>query len=241
MAPQKTHRESKRPQVSARHLADYMAATETAKRTIIRSCKYQTIARVVQHDEAKQAVGRFLRTQESNIGILLGEAQNLRGRMADDDFERDLFDHNADYIDRFASVCSDLVLPDADRIMPGKALVAEFHGVRVPFELQFRLRRLTKTNKIRVGGAMLRYRKGRALDVMAGLWQSALLLGVLRDMSGGEAEEPEAKLCITIDAYAGVAHAAPSDSISRYNNMVSACATIAERWPNIKPPAGASL
>ncbi len=51
MLQPKTHREVKSPQVNARYLADFMAASEVAKRSIIRGCKYQSIARVVQHDE----------------------------------------------------------------------------------------------------------------------------------------------------------------------------------------------
>jgi hypothetical protein len=38
-----------------------MAASETAKRSIIRGCKYQAIARVIQHDEARLSVGKFIR------------------------------------------------------------------------------------------------------------------------------------------------------------------------------------
>src|ERR1019366_6730326 len=34
---------------------------------------------------------------------------------------------------------------------------------------------------------------------------------------------------------------APSDSVSRFREMEAACATIAERWQNIEPPAGAIL
>src|SRR6266700_3165515 len=103
MKPEKTHRLVKDPQISARYLADYMAASEQAKRTIVRKCKYQAIARVVQHDEAKAAVSQFMRGGEGDIGALTDKAQSLRDRLADDDFDRDLYDHNADYIDRFAA------------------------------------------------------------------------------------------------------------------------------------------
>ena len=43
----KTHNVLKSPKISLRYLADYMAASEKARRTIIRGCKYQPIARVV--------------------------------------------------------------------------------------------------------------------------------------------------------------------------------------------------
>jgi hypothetical protein len=104
MPEPKTHREVKDPQISLRALADFMPSSELVRRTIIRSCKYQAIARVVQHDEAKLAIGRFIRSGKADGAALKAEAQKLRDRMADSDFDRDVFDHNADYIDRFAKI-----------------------------------------------------------------------------------------------------------------------------------------
>ena len=241
MLPAKTHREVRNPQISARFLADYMAASETAKRTVVRGCKYQPIARVVQHDEAKLAVARFIRSGHSDIAVLGHEAQTLRDRMADSEFDRDVLDHNADYIDRFASVASSLVLPSADLLVPGKAHAIELNGVRIPVEIHFRLRRVTQTNRVRVGAAMLRYAKGKALAPAVGEWQSAFLLGYLNLTEPDDSVEPERKLCLTIDAYSGVSHSAPSDSVRRFQNMKAACATIAERWPAIAPPLGAVI
>ena len=94
----------------------------------------------------------------------------------------------------------------------------------------------TKNNQIKEGAAMLRYAKGAALSDSIGAWQSAFLLGYLRETSVDETVHPDAGLCLTIDAYAGVAHKAPTNSVSRYQNMKAACATIAEQWPNVKPP-----
>jgi hypothetical protein len=36
-------------------------------------------------------------------------------------------------------------------------------------------------------------------------------------------------------------HEAPTDSVSRFKNMEAACASIAERWPNVAPPPNAVL
>jgi hypothetical protein len=60
-----------------------------------------------------------------------------------------------------------------------------------------------------------------------------------RDMAAGA--EPELKLCVTVDAYAGAYHAAPTTAVSRFNNAEAACATIAERWANVTPPPGAII
>ena len=129
-------------------------------------------------------------------------------------------------------------MPEAEILQPDAAEPLVLHGVKVSVELQFRLRRLTKSNKVKVGGGMLRYAKGKALENEIAAWQSSFLFGFLTRSAVGT-DEPEQKLCITIDSYSGVAHPAPTDATRRFNNMVSACATIAERWPAIQPPPNA--
>src|SRR6202047_3935185 len=97
-----------------------MAASDVRRRSIVRGCKYQPIARLVQHDEAKSTISKFLRDGDGDTATLTEKAQTLRNRMADSDFDRDLLDHNADYIDRFAKVFPDLTLPNVEFHPPGK-------------------------------------------------------------------------------------------------------------------------
>lgn len=241
MSEQKTHRKVNNPQISARFLADYMAASEQAKRTIVRNCKYQAIARLLQHDEAKAAVGKFIRTGNGDTSTLFGAAQKLRDRIADSDYDRALYDTNADYIDRFGQIAHQLILPNAEILPPGKSAAITLNGVKVTPEISFGLQRTTTTNKIRVGAGMLRYAKGKPLRVDQAEWQSAFLFGYLKRVIADDALEPELKLCVVIDAYSGVCHAAPTNSVSRFKNMEAACASIAERWPNIPPPNNAVI
>lgn len=239
----KTHREVKKPQMSARHLADYMAASETAKRTIVQKCKYQSTARVIQHDEAKMTISKYFQgSGVSGQSALREAAQALRDRLADDDFDRDLFDSNADYIDQFVLVSAGLNIPNAERLPPGRPLVIDISGLSIKPQIQFRLRRVARGNKIKTGGGMLRYSKGKALPVDVAEWQSAFLLGCLQMTEHGQdGSEPEHGLCLTVDAYSGVAHPAPTDAIRRFKHMESACASIVERWPNVLPPPKAVL
>lgn len=241
MTPQKTHQETKPPQIPARHLADYMAASETTKRRIVRDCKYPPTARILHHDEARAIIGRFLREAGATIGTLTGEARTLRDRAAGNEPDRELLDRNADYVERFAAVVERLILPNAERLAAEDFQAVEFHGLRVPFELQIGFRRLARTNRVRTGGAMLRYSRNKPLPAEVAAWQSALLFGALRDETRGFDGDPELQLCITIDAWLGIAYRAPSDAVRRYGQIVSACASIMERWPNVRPPEGAVL
>lgn len=241
MSDKKTHRLVKNPQISARYLADYMAASEKAKRSIVKSCKFQPIARVLQHREAKAIVSKFIWQGDSNSAALTAKAQVIRGRIADTSYDRDLFDHNADYVDRFASIAALIEFPDGEISMAGKADSIDLNGVRVTAETHFRIRRVTRTNKIKVGAGMLRYQKGKALSPDVADWQSAFMLGYLTEIGTEGGAEVEHKLCLTLDAYSGAVYSAPTDAIRRYQNMEAACASIAERWPNIEPPANAVI
>jgi len=237
----KTHRLVKTPRISARLLADYMAASDMARRTILVGCKYQPIARVVQHDEAKQTLSKFFRAENPEIDSLNVAAAKLRARMHDTEFDRDLYDHNAEYLERAAQVVPQMELPEAEFLNPGTNPAIMIEGVKVNPDIQFRLRRVTKTNKIRVGAATFRYAKGKALKPDTGNWQSAFLLAYLGLTETEDGAEPEGKLCVTIDAYSGACHYAPGDSVSRLKNMKAACAGIVERWDNIQPPANAVI
>ena len=156
-----------------------MSGSDIRRRSILVGCKYQSRAEFMQHDEAKLNVSKFLSAGNPQISTLHHAAMKLRERMADDDFSRDLFDHNADYIDRFAKVFNPNALPAAERLAPGKCPAVMLGGVKVTPDIQLRLQRLTKSNKVRVGAVTFRYAKGKALKPETGAWQSAFIMGYL--------------------------------------------------------------
>jgi hypothetical protein len=237
----KTHREVKEPKISFRFLADFMAASSTAQRSIVRSCKYPPIARLVQHNEAKLSIAKFIRSENPDATELTEKAQELRNRLADNQFDRDLFDHNADYLDRYAVVHASLALPKAEILNPGPHPSIIINGVKVSPELHFRFQRVTKSNEVKIGAGMLRYQKGKALSPVIAAWQSAILLGYLNSTNSDDSQTPEGKLCITVDAFSAVVHVAPTDAKRKFSQTESACETIAEWWQGIKPPPNAIL
>lgn len=241
MLAKKTHREVKQPRVSARYLADYMAASDTTRRTILRKCKYPSTAQVVQHDLAKTAVSHFICSGGGEVIGLSERATQLREMLEEDEFKRLVLDYNADYIDNFAEVAHEVSIPAVERLVPGATPTIKLGDVTVSAELHFRLRRTTKTNKVKVGGGMLRYAKSRPLKEEVAAWQSAFIVGYLNMTSGDLSATAENKLCLTVDACTGAAYPAPGDAISRFKNMEAACATIADAWDKVKPPPKATF
>jgi hypothetical protein len=237
----KTHTQIKQPQISIPRLADYMAASEQAKRTIAQSCKYRAIARVVQHDEAKAAISSHMLGGTKDIAELKERAAFIRNKLSDDDFEADVNDHNADYIERFCEIATDIKLPIAELLPATRFAPLMLGGTRVTFVPQLLLRRKSKTNKIKIGALMLRYAKGKALPEKAAHFQSSAIFGYMKTVEQEQTAEAERELCITIDGYLGVCHEAPGKAIYLFKKMKAACEALAERWPAIPPPKNAIL
>jgi hypothetical protein len=158
----KTHKEVKQPEISVRYLADYMAASERKRRTIIEGCKYRPIARLHQHKEAPTAIAHALRHGSATPQWLKERAAMIRSKIATDHFDAFTNESNADYVEAFSKVVASVELPEAE-ILPGN-LFPDFdiRGVKVRFAPHLMLRRLIKkTNKLKRGALMLRYSKGR--------------------------------------------------------------------------------
>ena len=237
----KTHIAVLEPEISVRFLADYMAASERRRRSIVEGCKYRPIARMLQHKEATATISNAIQKGSVDPQALKDKAESIRNKLADDDFDALTNEANADYVQKFSEVVASIKLPNAE-ILPGKVFPPfKVHGVKVRFSPNLLLRRLDKTNKLKRGAFMLRYAKGKPLNPIVGGNQAAAAFGLLKEYDVEEGAEADKPICVTLDAFTGVLYAAPGASISIFANMKAACQSIAERWPNIKPPKGAIL
>lgn len=238
---EKTHVAVPNAEISVRYLADYMAASERRRRSIIEGCKYRPLVRLLQHKVATVTISNSLQSGPPDPKALKEKANFIRNKMAADDFEALTNEANADYIQKFAEVSASLKLPSAE-ILPGNSFPPiKVNGVKVKFSPQLLLQRIDKTNKPRRGAFMLRYAKGQPLNPDVGGYQSAAAFGLLKEYLAEEGTEPDKGICVTLDAFAGLLYPAPGKSISMFADMKAACATIAERWPNIPPPKGAII
>ena len=238
----KTHREVKAPQISIPQLADYMAASEQRQRTIAQDCKYRSTARVVQHADARIVVTNHILSGGGGTDDLQAKADAIRNKLSDSDFEADINDHSADYIERFAKVFPNVELPASAKLSAPEIFAPlTLNGVKVTFRPQIILGRITKTNTVKSGAIMLRYAKGKPLKPDVADYQSAGIFGYMTTLNTSNAAEAERALCVTLDAYMGVCHPAPGNAVYLFKEMSAACATIGEWWPGIKPPKNAIL
>lgn len=232
-----THTLVKHPKISSRFLADYMAASEIRRRTIIRDCKYISTARRLQHDRAMPYMSSALLNGQLVDGGGGNISAALRNGPHTSPFQEKKAKVNADAIDHFDTVFEKIELGKHLRTPVTDAEPIELGGVIIKPMLAFGVSRFTKTNKLRIGAACIRYSKNKPVKNETAQFQAAFTHGYLRHFNEDEALEVEPKLCWLIDAFSGKLIEAPSNSVSIYNNITSACYSISERWDKITPPA----
>ncbi|RAK57748.1 hypothetical protein [Phenylobacterium deserti] len=236
-----THVVVPEPELGVRYLSDYMSGSERKKRSILVAAKYRPLARLIQHQEAKATIVNAAVKGLLNKDFLLSRADFIRGKLVTDDFEALVNEANSGYLVRFSEVVSSLDLAGLE-VLPGKKhQVAPIGGLKVPFVSNLLLRKVSKTNKVRVGALMLRYSKGKELPKLTAEYQSALIFGLLQHTHAEAGAEIDPALCLTLDCHTGSAHPAPSKAVTMFKNVSAACATIADAWPNTMPPQGAVL
>lgn len=237
----KTHGFRPVPGMSIRMLADYMAGSEQAKRTLLTKCKFPPKAPVIQHKDAQESIsGRLSRVGAVDADIA-ERIEILRSGLQGSDFEIEVAENNADYLERFMEQPF-AVPPHVQETMAGNkipALVIE--GFRLSCSPHLIFKRVNRRNVPKMGLGFLRYAKGKALSADAADWQGAISFGFLKTKleQGLSETDPERELCLTFDVWTGATYPAPGNSVYRFNEVRAVCAGIAQRWDNIQPPAGA--
>lgn len=243
MPDDKTHSLREKPGMSASKLADYMAASEQARRSLLRGCKYRPIARVVQHQAAKESIAESLSSGMSGDGVLETRIEILRNGLHGSDFDNEVAEHNADFIERFLQMKPQIPSQAKEIMKAGKMPPLNLDGFSLSFAPDLILRRTNIRNVPKMGVAFLRYGKNKPISDEVGCWQSAIAFGYLdtKLKQGTSDTDPEKQLCVTLDVWSGKSHAAPGNAIYRFNEVKAACAGIVERWALIAPPENAAF
>ncbi len=243
MIQEKTHNVRQNPGLSANRLADFMAASEQTRRSILRSCKFMPRARVIQHQEAKESIARYVSSADFSATDLETRIEILRNGLHGSDFDNEVAEHNADYIERFMEKLPALPARVQEVLQAGKMPSLDIHGVNLTFSPDLLLKRVNQRNSPKLGVAFFRYAKNKPLSDEVACWQGAISFGYLdtRVKQGLGDVDPEKEMCVAVDMWTGKVHQAPSNAVYRFNEVKAACAGIAERWDQIQPPDGAVI
>ncbi len=239
--PKKTHYAVASPEIPLQYLADYMNASNQARRGIVQKAKFKSLGRVFQHQIARKTISDHILDGNPFPGDLASKATDIRNMLADSEFESLLYGYNADFVEAFVAACPQLDLSSFDVVAPVKLEHPTFNGTVVKFKPSLLTSRKTKANTQKIGGIMYRYAKATPVEKEVAEFQTAFIYGYFATWPFIEEAKPEDKLCIVFDAVSGETHTAPSKAIYKFNEMKAVCGDIAEKWENVKPPPGAVL
>ncbi len=239
--PDPTHREVKAPEVTCRELASYSSGSERNRRNVVEGAKYKPIMRVRQHRDAHRILTKSLSGNKSTKGDFISDIERLAAKICDDEHEVKERDINVGYLRHVLSMYDDIKLPaelvtSAEKWAP---IISDSTKVKMGPHLV--LRATGRDNVPIIGALTFRYAKGKTINDEEAKYQAALTLGYLRKVPIDDVAEPKEKLCLVMDCHTGRLHQAPSDSLTRFKNMMAACESIADMWPKIKPPIGSVI
>lgn len=237
----KTHTLRPSPGMSIRMLADYMTASEQAKRTLLTRSKYAPIAPTIQHDAARESIVEHLSSGAGSTDAIELRIAALKSGLQGSPFEIEKAENNADYLERYLATTPPLP-PKAQQIQTGDKMPAlDIEGFTLRCSPQFVFRRVTRTNVAKIGLGFLRYSKGKPLPLETACWQGAIAVGYMTTklQQGLGDIDADREITAVIDVWTGQCHAAPSNSVYRFNEVRAACAGIAQRWGQIPPPPNA--
>ncbi len=235
MSNEITHRLQANPRIRAQDFAEYMAASDVAKRSLIRRCKFRPLAPMLQHREAKSSIARWMREGSGDLAALATEAARIRRKLADTAFEADTNEHNAAYIEAFMAVCESLEIPACQMTPPMGKMQFGIEGLTVGYSPDLLLTATNRQNVAKAGALFLLYQKGKAAVEEPSLYLNSLSFAYLSGSAIVEYAETDKKLCVSVCSHSGVVRCAPGNAATRFKNMQAAAETIVEQWDAIKP------
>lgn len=231
------------PQVSANQIAEYLAASPTRRKRIIRDARFPKTSIVAQYDKAREGLVNFLADDTRSIKHLAGATEYLTRRNgrpdATDWLKRDgRFSMEA--IEVFQLAYNKLPFVKLDcREVNGRQPHLDMWPTRVSVNLDLTIHKPVKaSNRDRIGGAILLFSRGETsgrartehCKVIAGL----IYTYCQRFMS--EHSDPDAGLCFAVDVFNRTAHTPPGTFAAKLRHVADACEEIAARWKTIPPP-----
>ncbi len=161
--------------------------------------------------------------------------------LADSEFDAQLHQYNADFVDSFAANAASFDFSRFEIVAPQRIPDPSFNGTLVRFTPSLLTYRTTKQNTQKIGAIMYRYAKGKPVPTDTAEWQCAFMYGYFIEQPFYEEAKPEDKLCLVLCAVSGETHRTPKKPIYKYNEMKAVCSDIAERWDKVPPPPNAIL
>lgn len=241
--PQARYRLNADPRLSANQLAEYLEATATRRKSIVRDAKFPKAAVVTQLKEARTSIAKLLTHPALAGETLVAAAERCVSRESGinaTDWVRQDCKASLEAIDAFHLAQSSNVLGLGQftfRPLAPNPPLLEISGVGVSVNLAATVHRTLK-GVPRIGGVMLylgrpeasaKVRKERGVT-------AALLTYLFCQEFLPELGKPDPALCFLLDVFGKAIIAAPARHKRLLGEVHLACEEIVLRWQTIDPP-----
>lgn len=244
---EKKYRYKATPQVSANQISEYLTASPTRRKSIIRDARFPKTAVISQYVKARDGLTTFLGDGTRSMSHLASAIDSLEKRRikADADARPWLVKdsrYSVEAINAFQLAYNKLLLPKLDcRIIPGRLPAIVRWPTKVTVDIDVTTHRMGKDGAPdQVGGALMLFSRGepstaRRIDRCKTI--AGLILIFAEDYLTTTDRVADSSLCLAVDVFAGKSYPPPGTFAKKAKSIGDACEEIADRWKSVDAPA----
>ncbi|HEX3800731.1 MAG TPA: hypothetical protein VH413_18705 [Verrucomicrobiae bacterium] len=220
------------PRISINKLGEYLVATPSRRRAIIKEQKYPAAYRVSWYSQADHAISDWFLSPTHDKAILTNHINQIGQLVALKEQERQRNQNCVEAIIAFGKIADGLDLADVEVIEcrhgASKLLIA---GVEISVRPEFILRR-SKDGQSEIGIEKIYFSKNNRLTEDSGAYVAALVRRYAEEylMSQGQVNY---RNCSVLDVFGERIFCSPRLMSRKLQDVESACQEIAARWDTI--------
>jgi hypothetical protein len=228
------------PQVSASQIAEYLDASPTRRKSIIRAARFPKRSVVAQYGKAREGLVNFLgdgARSSKHLAVATDYLEKRKDRAGATDWLKRDSRQSIEALEAFQRAYNKLGFRAIDfRPVTGRLPALDEWATKVSVDLDLTIHVPVEASRDRIGGAILLFSRGEASG-KARIEQSRTIAAMVLkfcDRFMPERGDPDKKLCFAVDVFGATAYQPAGQRKLDY--VRDACDEIAVRWPTISAP-----
>jgi hypothetical protein len=220
------------PRISVNKLGEYMTATPSRRRLIIRDQRRPKGFLVPRYNEAQAAIVSYLTSQERDVAPLLAEIERLHSLAAESSWEAQRNISCAEALEAFLDLVDNL--PSGVKLAPGpgRPPLLTYGEVLVSVRPELLAEGTNRQGESTIGAWKLYFSKTTPLSPEGGRFVATAVADFAERFLALTATA-DYRLCLAIDVFAGKIYTAPRARTRRRNDLAAACDEIARAWSTV--------
>jgi uncharacterized protein YoaH (UPF0181 family) len=221
-----------KPKISINKLGEYMTATPSRRKQILRDQKNPSAFKAARYKDARATIVEFMEQGMASVDEAHSTAAELRKDQSGTDFAVQDRQLSAEAIDDFLSISEEIEIDDLS-VHGGDTFASEvidFGGTKVSMRPDAILKN-KKTGAI-VGCVKLNFSKSSPLQEKSAAYVATALRAHL-EVNLSSLEHVDPAKCYVVDVPTGTVCSAPKANKKRLSDLVAAGEEISARWESV--------